>query len=96
MARALVLLLLLTFEPVAANESLLRDHCGACHSHQLIAAQRGDEAFWLDIVRLMASEQGMAPLDADAERAIVEYLAAHYGDSDWGRRPPIPVALMPR
>jgi hypothetical protein len=96
MARVLVILLLLTIRPALANESLVRDHCGACHSYRLVAAQRGDQAFWLDIVRLMGREQGMAPLGADSERTIVEYLAAHYGDSDWGRRPPIPSTLTPR
>ncbi|MEE4298861.1 MAG: hypothetical protein V2J24_05405 [Pseudomonadales bacterium] len=34
-------------------------HCGACHSYQLVTAQRGDARFWTDVIRWMQRTQGL-------------------------------------
>jgi len=79
----------------APGVALVRGHCSACHSLQLVASQRGDRQFWLKLIRWMQAEHNLWPLPADHEEAILDYLAEHYADSDWGRRPPLPVELLP-
>jgi hypothetical protein len=70
-------------------------HCGGCHSHQLVTAQRGDETFWINTIRWMQKTQSLWQLPADAEREIVSYLGEHYSESEWGRRPPLSASLLP-
>ncbi|MEM8981400.1 MAG: hypothetical protein AAGC71_00140 [Pseudomonadota bacterium] len=70
-------------------------HCGACHSHRLVTAQRGDAKFWLSTIRWMQRTQNLWDLPAEQEQAIVAYLAKHYDETEWGRRPALSPALLP-
>lgn len=80
---------------VAPGWDSVRTHCGACHSYRLVTSQRGDEAFWRDIIRSMQGTQNLWPIAAEEEARIVGYLAANYAETDWGRRPPLSPLLMP-
>ncbi len=80
---------------VAPGWKQVRTHCGACHSYALITAQRGDRAFWLDLIRWMQRTQNLWPLLPADEAAIVAYLGTHYDETEWGRRPPLAAWLMP-
>jgi hypothetical protein len=109
--RALALLLVLALEPVAyAGEpsidpdtglvvapgwELVRANCGACHSYRLVTAQRGDAAFWTDAIRWMQRTQNLWQFPPEVETPLVAYLADHYNETDWGRRPPLSPSLMP-
>ena len=79
----------------APGVELVRGHCSACHSLQLVTSQRGDRKFWLKLIRWMQAEHNLWPLPADQEEAILAYLEAHYAQSDWARRPPLAPDLMP-
>lgn len=74
---------------------LVNGHCGACHSHKLVTAQRGDAEFWLSTIRWMQRTQKLWPLPPDQEQKIVAYLARNYNESDWGRRPALRASLLP-
>jgi hypothetical protein len=81
---------------VAPGWESVRAHCGACHSYQLVTSQRGDAQFWRDTIRWMQRTQNLWPIADDDEARIVGYLAAHYAETDWGRRPALsPVDLTP-
>ncbi len=80
---------------MAPGWELVRAHCGACHSYRLITAQRGDREFWLQTIRWMQQTQNLWPIVASQERAIIDYLAAKYAVSDWGRRPNLRAELLP-
>ena len=80
---------------IAEDWELAVAHCGACHSYRLVAAQRGDEAFWRATIRWMQKTQNLWELPEDQERRLIAYLAANYNETDWGRRPPLRASLMP-
>ena len=80
---------------MAPGWEMVRAHCGACHSYQLVIAQRGDRDFWLKTIRWMQKTQNLWPIEANQEQAIVAYLAAEYDESGWGRRPNLPRELRP-
>ncbi len=80
---------------LAPGWQLVQANCGACHSYRLITQQRGDARFWLDTIRWMQRTQNLWPLPEEHESTIVEYLAQHYNESDWGRRPAIAPSLLP-
>ena len=73
----------------------VRAHCGGCHSHALVTAQRGDRDTWLGIIRWMQETQNFWQLDADVEAEMLDYLASAYKPQPVRRRPPIPKALLP-
>jgi hypothetical protein len=73
----------------------VRAQCGACHSHRLVTAQRGDAAFWTGLIRWMQATQNLWALPEPLETEIVTYLATHYNETDWGRRPNLPPILLP-
>lgn len=73
----------------------VRAHCGACHSLALVTAQRGDREFWLKTIRWMQRTQNLWPLPDDQETLILDYLAKHYDETEWGRRPPLDASLLP-
>lgn len=52
--------------------------CGACHSMHLVIQQRQTREGWERLVRWMEKEQGMAPIDAELEGLILDYLSKHY------------------
>lgn len=74
---------------------LVRIHCGGCHSHALVAAQRADRQTWLDLIRWMQATQNLWQFDAATETGILDYLAANYPPQPNRRRAPIPPSLMP-
>lgn len=74
---------------------LVTGHCSACHSLQLVTAQRGDRTFWLNTIRWMQKTQKLWDIPADQEEVILSYLETHYNETQWGRRPPLPASLMP-
>ena len=74
---------------------LVIGHCTACHSAELITAQRGDRAFWKKTIRWMQNTQNLWVLPPAHETAVLDYLAAHYAETEWGRRPALPPELMP-
>ena len=73
----------------------VRIHCGGCHSHKLVTAQRGDRQTWLDMIRWMQATQNLWQFDPATEQAILGYLADNYPPQPNRRRAPIPRSLMP-
>ncbi|MEM7220599.1 MAG: hypothetical protein AAF515_19715 [Pseudomonadota bacterium] len=78
---------------IAEGWELAAAHCGVCHSYQLVTAQRGDATYWRDIIRWMQRTQNLWPIP-DEDR-LIDYLAANYDETEWGRRPALPPALLP-
>ena len=74
---------------------LVRAHCGGCHSHKLVTAQRADRQTWLDIIRWMQATQNLWQFDAATENTILDYLANNYPPQPNRRRAPIPPSLLP-
>jgi len=74
----------------------VRIHCGGCHSHALVTAQRADRQTWLDIIRWMQATQNLWQFDRDTETQILDYLAANYPPQALRRRAPIPPSLLPQ
>jgi len=73
----------------------VRIHCGGCHSHALVTAQRADRKTWLDIIRWMQATQNLWQFDAATEARILDYLAENYPPQPSRRRAPIPPSLLP-
>lgn len=80
---------------IAPGWELAAAHCGACHSHALVTAQRGDMEFWRSTIRWMQKTQNLWQIPQPQESQLIGYLADNYDESDWGRRPPMPGSLMP-
>jgi hypothetical protein len=80
---------------VTAGWELASAHCGACHSHRLVTAQRGDAEFWLRTIRWMQKTQNLWQIPDDQEQVLISYLAENYNETDWGRRPALPASLRP-
>ena len=81
---------------MAEGWQLVRIHCGGCHSHALVTAQRADRQTWLDIIRWMQETQNLWQFDAPTEKGILDYLAANYPPRANRRRAPIPPSLLPK
>jgi hypothetical protein len=75
---------------------MVRIHCGGCHSHALVTAQRADRQTWLDMIRWMQATQNLWQFDPDTETQILDYLAANYPPQANRRRAPIPPSLLPQ
>ena len=73
----------------------VRAHCGGCHSHALVTAQRGDRDTWLGIIRWMQETQNLWQLQPDVEAEMLDYLASAYRPVAERRRAPIPAHLLP-
>lgn len=54
-------------------------NCSSCHSIQTVAQQRLDREAWDETLLWMVEEQGMAELEPDKRRLILDYLSAHVG-----------------
>lgn len=80
---------------IAPGWELVNAHCGVCHSHRLVTAQRGDADFWRNTIRWMQRTQGLWELPTAQENIIIDYLAGHYSETEWGRRPPLAASLLP-
>lgn len=74
---------------------IVRAHCGACHSLQLVTSNSGDRAAWLDTIRWMQSTQKLWQFDTQTEDTILTYLAKNYPAAAPTRRKPIPDHLLP-
>ena len=74
---------------------LVRIHCGSCHSHALVTAQRADRQTWLDIIRWMQATQNLWQFDTATENRILDYLADNYPPQPNRRRAPVPPSLRP-
>lgn len=74
---------------------LVRAHCGACHSPQLVTQNRGSRQTWLEMIRWMQETQGLWAFDSTTETAILDYLEKNYAPSSVHRRAPISKELMP-
>lgn len=77
------------------GRELVRAHCTGCHSAQLIAQNAGSRAVWRGRLAWMRESQGMPALEAAVEEAILDYLAARYGQRAAARRAALPARLMP-
>jgi hypothetical protein len=80
---------------IAPGWELVRAHCGGCHSHKLVTAQRADRQTWLDIIRWMQASQNLWQFEPEVENTILDYLAASYPPQPDRRRAPIAPTLMP-
>ncbi len=80
---------------MAPGWELVAAHCGACHSHALVTAQRGDAEFWRSVIRWMQKTQNLWSIPEPQESELIEYLAENYNETDWGRRPPLSASLLP-
>ena len=75
----------------------VRNHCGGCHSLDLVTGQRSSRDGWRQTIRTMRRSHSMYELPTETEATIVGYLAEHYSPATRPlRRPPIPQELMPR
>ena len=93
--------ILLLSQPASADRlieaqgvNLVRGHCSACHSLDLVTSQRGDRRYWLNLIRWMQRSQNLWQIPTAQEKEILDYLAVHYAESQWGRRPNLPPQLM--
>lgn len=80
---------------IAPGWEQVRAHCGGCHSHRLVTAQRADRQTWLDMIRWMQATQNLWQFEPATEQAVLDYLAANYPPQPNRRRAPIPPSLMP-
>ncbi len=80
---------------IAPGWEMAAAHCGGCHSHALVTAQRGDADFWRTTIRWMQKTQNLWQIPPPQEAGLLAYLAENYNETDWGRRPPLPQSLMP-
>ena len=74
---------------------LVRAHCIACHSTQLVTQNRGSRETWLALIRWMQDSQGLWAFDATTETAILDYLEKNYAPLPASRRMALPPELMP-
>jgi len=70
-------------EPSVLPEGEGRDEvfygCTACHSSAIIRRSRLSRAGWDGLMDWMVEKHGMAPLEGDDRRVVVDYLARHFG-----------------
>ena len=67
-------------------------HCTRCHSSKLVLQNRATREGWEEMIRWMQSSQKLWDL-GEAEKPILDYLAANYGPLDSkGRRQALEVA----
>ena len=72
-------------DPVAAlpgdpeQKELVYYSCTACHSFKLVAQQGMSRERWDKLLHWMVEEQGMPEYPPKDWNAILDYLAAHYG-----------------
>lgn len=76
------------------GRELVQGHCSACHAVSLVTSQRGDRAYWLDLIRWMQQTQNLWEIPAQDEKRILDYLSRHYAESEWGRRPNLSIPLI--
>ena len=69
------------------GDALVRAHCGACHSLNLVTQNRGDAAHWKKLIEWMQADHNLWDL-GPAEETILSYLSTHYGAPDLVPRRP--------
>jgi cytochrome c5 len=80
---------------MAAGWELVASQCAACHSLKIVTQNRGDEGYWLGLIRWMQATQNLWPFAPEVEQSIVAYLGTNYGAVGFGRRPPLAAHLLP-
>ena len=80
---------------VAPGWLAVRAHCGGCHSHALVTAQRGDRAAWLAMIRWMQETQNLWEFQPEVEEQILGYLATNYAPLPPTRRAPLAADQRP-
>ncbi len=68
--------------PQGEGRDLVATICAACHSLRMVTQQRLSRQRWDELIDWMVAEQGMAELDADTRRTVLDYLATHLGVDD--------------
>ena len=71
-------------KPILSEENpsaavLTQEYCSACHSFQLVAAQRLDRATWEWVMQDMVEEFGAGWITAPEQHKIIDYLVQRYG-----------------
>jgi len=64
--------------PEGQNRVLVFALCSGCHSVQLVKQQGMTRAKWDATLDWMVEQQGMAELDPETERQVLDYLAEHF------------------
>lgn len=54
-------------------------YCGACHSLQIVMAQRQPREGWDYLLNWMVEKQGMAPPAAETRAEMLNYLSSEFG-----------------
>lgn len=87
-----ILPLILTFADVKADElnlvhgvDLVKAHCAACHSLQLVTQQRMSRSGWLASIRYMQKNHNLWSLGGH-EEALLDYLETNYGPASEARK----------
>jgi len=60
-------------------EVLTREYCSACHSFQLVQAQRLNRATWEWVMEDMVEQFGAGWITPPEQTVIIDYLVEHYG-----------------
>ena len=55
-------------------------YCGGCHSLDIVVQQHASRRRWEELPVWMQEKQGMPPLQPSDETAILDYLAAEFGN----------------
>lgn len=61
-----------------AGAELVKAHCIACHSLQLVTQHRMSRSGWLETIRYMQKNHNLWPL-GEHEGPVLDYLASNYG-----------------
>jgi len=69
----------------ADGVELIKAHCVACHSLQLIMQHRMNRSSWLESIRYMQKYHNLWPL-GQHEQPILDYLVTHYGPRSSSKR----------
>jgi len=68
---------------------VVEQHCSICHSLTLVIQNRASRQGWINTIRWMQQTQGMALLNKQDEKVILDYLAKNYAPNKTSRRMPI-------
>lgn len=69
---------------------VVKQHCTACHSGQLVMQNRADREGWEEMIRWMQATQKLWDLGTDEDK-VLDYLAMYYAPEEKGRRSPLAV-----
>jgi cytochrome c len=63
--------------PAGMGRDEVYSYCAACHSIRLVTQQGLSRDAWEETLDWMIEEQGMAELDAETHKLILDYLSEH-------------------